>query len=100
MSYRYVFADEAGCFTFKKVKGASRYFILCTLTTNDCALANDLLNIRRDLAIAGESDREKLHATSDLQATRDRVFSALAKHDFRVDATLLEKSKAQPQTRT
>jgi Protein of unknown function (DUF3800) len=95
----YVFADEAGCFTFKKVQGASRYFVLCTLTTHDCALANDLLNIRRDLAIAGDAERDKLHATSDLQATRDRVFEVLAKHDFRIDATLLEKSKAQPQTR-
>ena len=44
-------------------------------------------------------DREKLHATADLQATRDAVFAVLAQHDFRVDATILEKSKAQPQTR-
>jgi hypothetical protein len=28
------------------------------------------------------------------------VFDILAKHEFRVDATLLEKSKAQPQTRS
>ena len=99
MTYRYVFADEAGCFTFKRTIGASKYFVLCTLSTHDCALSNDLLNIRRELAIIGDSERDKLHATSDLQETRDRVFEILAKHDFRVDATLLEKSKAQPQTR-
>jgi len=100
MPYRYVFADEAGDFTFKKIKGASKYFVLCTLSTDDCSLASDLLNIRRELAIAGDSERDKLHATSDLQSTRDRVFATLAKHEFRVDATILEKSKAQPQTRT
>jgi Protein of unknown function (DUF3800) len=100
MPYRYIFADEAGCFTFKRIQGASRYFVLCTLATDDCALANDLLNVRRDLAIAGDSERDKLHATSDSQATRDQVFAILAKHNFRVDATLLEKSKAQPQTKT
>lgn len=99
MAYRYVFADEAGCFTFKKVKGASKYFLLCTLSTDDCTIANDLLNIRRNLAIDGDSERNKLHATSDKQATRDQVFEVLKRHHFRVDATLLEKSKAQPQTR-
>jgi hypothetical protein len=101
MPNKFVFADEAGCFTFKRgVKGASKYFLLCTLTTDDCSLANELLDIRRELCLAGERDRTKLHATSDTQATRDRVFAALAKHSFRVDATILEKSKAQPQTRT
>ncbi|GLS30557.1 hypothetical protein GCM10007937_22650 [Mesorhizobium albiziae] len=30
---------------------------------------------------------------------RDRVFALLENHDFRVDVTVLEKSKAQPQTR-
>jgi hypothetical protein len=100
MPNKFIFADEAGCFTFKRAPGASKYFYLCTLTTHDCALANDLLNVRRDLAINGDSERDKLHATSDLQATRDRVFEILSKHEFRGDATLLEKSKAQPQTRT
>jgi hypothetical protein len=31
--------------------------------------------------------------------TRDAVFRTLEKHIFRIDATILEKSKAQPQTR-
>jgi hypothetical protein len=34
------------------------------------------------------------------QATRDAVFAILGKHEFRIDATILEKSNAQPQTRT
>lgn len=100
MANKFVFADEAGCFTFKKQRGASRYFLLCTLTTEDCALSHELLNIRRDLVLAGDCERDKLHATSDLQPTRDSVFSCLSKHNFRVDATLLEKAKSYPQTRT
>jgi hypothetical protein len=100
MPNRYVFADEAGCFTFKRQTGASKYFLLCTLTTDDCSLSHELLHIRRELCAAGEQDRLKLHATSDSQATRDCVFGALAKHKFRVDATILEKSKAEPQTCT
>ena len=99
MPTRFAFADEAGCFTFKRREGASRYFVLCTLTTDDCSLASELLHIRRLLTANNEPDRDKLHATSDLQATRDEVFAALGRHEFRVDATLLEKSKAQPQTR-
>jgi hypothetical protein len=99
MPTRYVFSDEAGCFTFKRQAGASKYFLLCTLTTDDCRLSHELLEIRRDLCVAGNSDCDKLHATADLQTTRDRVFKALAAHEFRIDATLLEKTKAQPQTR-
>jgi hypothetical protein len=99
MAMKYVFADEAGCFTFKRQNGASAYFLLCTLTTSDCSLSNELLDIRRDLVANGETERDKLHATQDKQVVRDRVFAVLANHDFRVDATILEKCKAQPQTR-
>lgn len=99
MSEKLVFADEAGCFTFKTKPGASRYFILCTASMPDCPMSNDLLAIRRRLVARGEADRDKLHATSDTQATRDEVFGVLAAHDFRIDCTILEKRKAQPQTR-
>jgi hypothetical protein len=97
---KFLFADEAGCFTFKRKQGASKYFMLCTLCTDDCSLSHELLHLRRELIADGEIDRDKLHATADAQSTRDAVFSVLAKHRFRIDATLLEKSKAQPQTRT
>jgi hypothetical protein len=99
MAIKFVFADEAGCFTFKRRSGASKYFLLCTVSTYSCTPSTALLNIRRKLCSNGEPDRDKLHATSDLQMTRDSVFGALEKHLFRVDATILEKSKAQPQTR-
>jgi uncharacterized protein DUF3800 len=99
MPNKFVFADEAGCFTFKKRQGASKYFTLSTVTTQSCELAHELLNIRRDVAICGSPDCDKLHATTDSQAIRDRVFKILQGHDFRIDATLLEKSKAQSQTK-
>jgi hypothetical protein len=100
MPTKFVFADEAGCFTFKRQQGANKYFVLCTLTLDDCGMASDLLKIRRELTTNKDADCDKLHATTDAQATRDAVFEVLSCHDFRVDATLLEKSKAQPQTRT
>jgi hypothetical protein len=74
MPNKFVFADEAGDFTFKRQLGASKYFILCTLTTTDCKLSHDLLNLRRELILSGDVSRDKLHATSDLQAVRDAVF--------------------------
>lgn len=95
----YLFADEAGDFTFKTKKGASRYFVICSICTTDCSLSGPLLAIRRRLAASGEPDRDKLHATSDRQELRDEVFALLADANFRVDATLLEKSKAQPHVR-
>lgn len=99
MSQVFLFADEAGCLTFKRHQGASKYFVLCTLFTDDCRLSNELLDIRRSLAISGDPERDKLHATSDKQEVRDRTFAVLQKYQFRIDATILEKSKAQPQTR-
>lgn len=95
----FVFADEAGCFTFKRQKGASTYFLLCTLTTDDCGMSKDLLSIRRSLQLGGDTERNKLHATSDPQEVRDEVYKVMAAHQFRVDATILQKCKAQPHTR-
>jgi hypothetical protein len=100
MSDLFLFADEAGDFTFRRQSGASRYFILCTLTTVDAGLSHDLLQIRRGLILAGESDRDRLHATEDKQHVRDRVFACLGDYSFRVDATVLEKSKAPSHIRT
>jgi hypothetical protein len=38
----YVFADEAGDFAFKRSAGASRYFILGTVTMADCRVGTEL----------------------------------------------------------
>lgn len=64
---------------------------------DDCDCANELLKLRRELVWDKQPVREFFHATEDKQAVRDRVFEVLAKHDFRVQATVMEKSKAQPQ---
>lgn len=99
MADSFIFADEAGCFTFKRQEGASRYFLLCTITTNNCDGFSSLLAIRRRLNAAGEPNRIMLHATKDSQAVRDEVYELIAAQDFTIDCTILEKSKAQPQTR-
>lgn len=97
---RYVFADEAGNFDFSRHASASRYFILATVAVDDCAIGTQLLELRRDMAWRRSSLDGELHASTDAQGVRDEVFALLEKADFRVDATILEKAKAQPQTRT
>lgn len=104
MANAFIFADEAGCFTFKRrhperKDGPSDYFIITTVAAATWAIADDLLHIRRELCLNGEPERDKLHATSDLQEVRNQVFAVLAKQPFRIDATILKKTKAQPQTR-
>ncbi len=91
---KYVFADEAGCFTFSRAPNISRYFILCTITTADCTLSEALNQLRRKLVWGQFPLDDYFHCTSDKQAVRDEVFSELLKHDFKIQATILEKSKA------
>ena len=93
---KYVFADEAGNFDFSNKTGASKYFILATVTATSTAVGDELLTLRRSLAWDGVALESNFHATEDSQAVRDRVFQLLAGHDFRVDATILEKRKTQP----
>ena len=89
----HIFADEAGCLAFKKKRGVSRYFILCSITTSSPDIGNDLQDLRRRLSWEGVCD-DAFHATTDRQEIRDQVFDLISTMDFRVDATLLEKSKA------
>jgi hypothetical protein len=42
---------------------------------------------------------EMFHAVSDPWPIRNEVYNLLRQHDFRVDATILEKIKARPDTR-
>ena len=94
----HVFADESGNFDFSRKPGASRYFILTTVVC-EYTVGNALLDLRRELAWEGHGHMSEFHATSDTLPVRARVLDLLRCHDFRVDVTLLEKSKAQPQTR-
>ncbi|WP_017995805.1 DUF3800 domain-containing protein [Rhizobium leguminosarum] len=99
MTERFLFADEAGCFTFKREQNVSRYFMLCTVTTSDLQAATSLHELRRKLIWDGVELGDFFHATVEKQAVRDRVFETMLQHDFEVQVTICEKSKAQPQVR-
>lgn len=100
MSTKYIFADEAGCFNFYRNQNASKYFILCSITMDSCDLDSEILNLRRELLWR---DMEKIgdyfHASNDKQAVRDEMFSLIRKFPFTIQATILEKAKAQPHIR-
>ncbi len=99
MTRRYIFADESGDFVFAK-QNASRYFIVCTVAMDNCDCANELLKLRRDLVWEELPVQAFFHATVDAQSVRDRVFETISRHSFTVQATIMEKSKAQPKVRS
>jgi hypothetical protein len=95
----FLFADEAGCLTFSRQPNVSRYFIFCTVLMADCSVGARLLELRRELAWAGAELGEYFHATNDRQAVRDRVYAKILEHDFTIQATIMEKSKAHPRVK-
>jgi hypothetical protein len=99
MSCVYVFADESGNFDFSVNKGASKYFILTTVTVPDCSCGHALLDLRRELAGQGVQARDMFHAATDDWPTRTAVLKVIARHPVRIDTTILEKRKAQPSIR-
>lgn len=99
MTRALIFSDEAGCFAFNKGPRASKYFMVCTVLLPSAAIGDKLLELRRDMLWRKLPLRPFFHATEDKQAVRNEVYELLAKEDFRIDVTILEKSKAQPQTR-
>jgi len=101
MSRLFIFADEAGCFNFSRKPGASKYYIICTISCSSCSdLGSALLDLRRELVWENALIGECFHASEDRQSVRDRVFGLLQKHDFSIQATIMEKSKAFPRIRT
>ena len=96
---KHIYADESGNFDFSASSSASKYFILTTVSIPDHQISADLLELRRDIAWEGIDIRNGFHATEDKQRVRDRVFGILAQHEFRVDATIIEKRKTQPHWR-
>jgi hypothetical protein len=92
MARVYLFADEAGNFDFSA--NGTRYFILTTIVAPDCAAGDALLALRRDMAWHGVSPDEAFHATEDAQSVRNEVFAEIVRHELRIDATILDKSKA------
>ena len=94
-----MFADEAGNLDFSRGQGASKYFILTTVTMADCEIGGALLERRRAMAWRGLDVPGHFHASEDKQDVRDEVFNILREHDFQVDATILEKAKTYPHLR-
>lgn len=95
----YLFADEAGCFSFTRQPNVSRYYIVCTVVMPSCDIGTQLFDLRRQLVWDGAPVKDYFHATTDKQAIRDAVFNVIMKADFTVQATVMDKAKAQPQTR-
>lgn len=99
MAMVFLFADESGDFSFKRGTGASKFYILCTVAARDCKIGFELLQLKRRMSWQHKPIRDYYHCTYDKQSVRDEVFAMLAQQDFTVQATVMEKSKAQPQTR-
>jgi hypothetical protein len=87
----YLFGDEAGNFDFSGHDGASRYFILVTVTMGDWQAGDRVQALRRRLAWRGVHLGSVLHASEDPQAVRDEVFATLQQCNLRVDATIIAK---------
>jgi Protein of unknown function (DUF3800) len=100
MTRLYIFADETGDFEFVRGRNVSRYFILCTVSMGSCYVGTALVELRRRLAWDGHQLGDYFHATTDKQAVRDAVFEVIRQYQFSVQATIMEKSKAQPQVRS
>jgi hypothetical protein len=92
---RYVFVDEAGNFDFSS--RGSRYFVLTSISMETCRVGHDLLDLRRELAWDRQGLLPEFHASEESQAVRDRVFALIARHQFRIDSTIIEKCKASPR---
>jgi hypothetical protein len=99
MTRHFTFADEAGDFEFARRPNVSRYFILATVNMDNSAVGDDLAALRRQLAWEGYELGEYFHASTDKQAVRDKVYEAICKRDFTIQATIMEKSKAYPRVR-
>lgn len=96
----HIFGDEAGDLQFVPPgNGVSRYFMIGTVTIDDCSVGERLLALRRELVWEGRL-LEEFHATKDKQYVRDRVIGLLAAEDIRFDVTILDKRKAQDHLRS
>lgn len=96
---RYLFADEAGDFNFSRKGNASKYYIIGLISLDDCQCGGALLDLRRQLIWNKQPVKKYFHASEDRQSVRDAVFGLIQGLNFRFYATIMEKSKAQPQVR-
>ena len=66
------------------------------MTASSLSVGQALIDLRRELVWEGAAVGDAFHATSDTQAIRDRVFEAILKHPFKIQAVICEKTKAKP----
>lgn len=97
---KFIFADESGDFEFARKPNVSKYFIICTITLDNCDIGIELLDLRRTMIWEQCPISDYFHACEDKQVVRDRVFDLIRNSNLSIEATILEKSKAQPQTKT
>ena len=81
MPNKYIFADEAGCFTFNRNPNVSRYFILCTIIMDECPVATDLFELRRRLAWEGFELGETISMPALIGKLCEMKFSRLSPSD-------------------
>jgi hypothetical protein len=101
LTRRYLFSDESGDLQFKR-KNSTRYFAVGTLFIEQdelVKLRSTLSWVRDELAWLNHGLDSFFHATTDTHTVRQLVFAALSQVNFRIDVTLMDKAKAQPQTR-
>lgn len=101
MGQKFIFGDESGNLDFSSKPSASNYYITTTVALDGhCSIGNEILDLRRRLAHDGHLLTDGFHCSEEKQAIRDAVFSLIAEHDFRVDATIMEKRKAIDRLRS
>jgi hypothetical protein len=86
-----------------KPLGASRYFILTSVTVADCSVGDQLLALRRDLGWRGLLLDRPPHATYDPPHVRNEIMTNIATQSadrLRIDATILDKAKTPPRLRS
>jgi Protein of unknown function (DUF3800) len=96
LAEKYIFADEAGCFTFRRGPNISKYFIVCTVTLTDLSIAQAITDLRRKMVWERTPVGECFHATTDPQPIRGRVYDTIQSYPFKIQAVICEKAKAKP----
>src|SRR5437667_565078 len=91
---RFVYADEAGCFSFRRDAKSSKYFIICTVRIDDPSFGGQLLDLRGELIWKGADLSDYFHCSEDKQPVRDEVF-ALARPPYTSQADAVFGARVQ-----
>jgi hypothetical protein len=96
----YIFLDEAGNLDF--APSGTKYFMVGSITKErPFAAYKDLIELKYDLAESGHLI-ECFHASEDVQAVRNKVFTIINKHleGVRIDVAVVEKSTLPAEFKT